>query len=185
MNIVFARIKYSKIYPANFIGYLDTVAALKRSMRIAGWPLKFTQGFNPRIKFSHGPPLSLGFFSNAEYMDVFLEKPLEGYQIEKFKKSTIEGLIIEYVEIHSNGELPINKKLKGFRFLVESEKGEEIRVLNTENIVEKGKERIIFDIYKENGSFKNPGKQLEDGKYRFTKINCIWKEKNEKEGNEL
>lgn len=177
MNEIVARIKYSKKYPANLIGHLDTITALQRSMIMAAWPFKFTQGFNPRVKMSSAPPLSLGFYSDVEYLDVTLRNPVKKYQIEKFKNSTIKGLNIEHVRILLPEEPAINEELNGFRYLIEFRNSDTNPVTTLENIVEKGKGYIILDIYKKNGGFRNPKKLLGKGNYKIKKIKCIWNKK--------
>ena len=175
MSEVTARIKYSKLYPANLIGHLDTVKALQRSMRRAAWPLKFTCGFNPRIKLSFTPSLSLGFSSEAEYIDVALNCPLEEYQIERFNNSSIQGIRIKDVQILSGDEPGINEKLKGFRYMVEFLQGNIEETEELKNVVERGKNYIILDVLKKNGGFRNPVKLLGAGEFKIKKIKCLWR----------
>ena len=52
-----------------FLGHLDLTRMLLRTLRRAGVPLVYSQGFNPKPKVSFGPALSLGVVSEAEYMD--------------------------------------------------------------------------------------------------------------------
>ncbi len=66
------RVKYSKTGPARFIGHLDLVRIFDRTMRRAGIPVAYSQGFHPHPKISFGPPLSLGMRSTAEYVDFSL-----------------------------------------------------------------------------------------------------------------
>lgn len=190
MGEVIARVKYSKEYPANLVGHLDTMAAIQRSMRRATWPLKFTAGFNPRIKLSFTPSLRLGFTSDTEYVDVALIRPLEQYQIEKFRRSTVEGIKIKNVWILHPEEPGINEKLTGFRYMVRfMQPGKDtcrtgVSPVNAsrlpdegiENIVERGDDYIVLDVLKKNGGFKNPLKILGEGKYEIKKIKCHWKE---------
>jgi radical SAM family uncharacterized protein/radical SAM-linked protein len=69
------RVKYTKTGPARFIGHLDLVRIFDRTMRRAGIPIAYSQGFHPHPKISFGPPLPLGMRSVAEYADFSLSTP--------------------------------------------------------------------------------------------------------------
>ena len=47
------------------------------SVRIEQLPLAFSEGFSPRPKVSFGLALSVGYESNAEYLDVELTEPVD------------------------------------------------------------------------------------------------------------
>ena len=51
-----------------------------RTTRRAGVPVAYSQGFHPHPKFSFGPPLTLGFSSIAEYVDISLSTPFPGFE---------------------------------------------------------------------------------------------------------
>lgn len=66
------RIKYKK--ELKFIGHLDMVRLWERALRRTDLPSAYSEGFNPRQKLSFGPPLPLGFTSDCEYLDIYLER---------------------------------------------------------------------------------------------------------------
>ncbi len=66
------RIKYKK--ELKFIGHLDMVRLWERALRRTDLPAAYSEGFNPRQKLSFGPPLPLGFTSDCEYLDMYLER---------------------------------------------------------------------------------------------------------------
>lgn len=89
------RIGYRKSGDMRFIGHLDTMRIFFRSFRRLRLPLSYTQGFSPRIKSSSSPPLALGFFSHAEYLDIFLEgEESEDMIKENLGKNLPKGLDI-------------------------------------------------------------------------------------------
>jgi radical SAM-linked protein len=178
------RIKYSKIYPASLIGHLDTIVSLQRSMRMATWPLKFTLGYNPRVKLSCLPPLSLGFTSEAEYMDVSLMNRMADYQVKKFIESTIKGIIVDEVRHLNYEECGINEKVLGFRYRIGLPGSEISRYEKMENVVETGKDFIILEVFKKNGNFRNPLKLLGPGKFKVKKIAAIFDEAENEAENE-
>ena len=50
---------------------------LERSLRVAGVPVAYSQGFSPRPKLAFGLALSVGYSSDNEYLDVFLDQPVD------------------------------------------------------------------------------------------------------------
>jgi len=52
----------------------------------------FTQGFHPRQKLAFGPPLTLGYTSRAEYLDIQLETPFQQEMIFKVEPSPAVGI---------------------------------------------------------------------------------------------
>ena len=71
------RLRYAKRGRIRFISHRDVARAFERALRAAGLPLAFTQGFTPRPRMGFGPALALGYESDAEYLDVALERPVE------------------------------------------------------------------------------------------------------------
>ncbi|MBW2700282.1 MAG: TIGR03960 family B12-binding radical SAM protein [Deltaproteobacteria bacterium] len=66
------RMRLSKRAPSSWLGHLEFMRSVHRSLRRAQWPLAFTEGFHPKIKSSFGPPCPSGAESSAEWMDVWL-----------------------------------------------------------------------------------------------------------------
>lgn len=66
------RLRYGKNGYARYISHLDLIRAIERACRRAGILLRYSQGFNPHPKLSFAPPLTLGYSSEAEYVDMEL-----------------------------------------------------------------------------------------------------------------
>jgi len=66
------RLGYAKGEAVRFISHLDVLRELERSFRRAELPLVYTEGFSPRPRLSAGPPLSLGWTSDSEWIDLEL-----------------------------------------------------------------------------------------------------------------
>lgn len=66
------RVTYGKGAALRYLGHLDLARLWQRLLRRAGLRLAFTAGYNPRPKVVTGPPLSLGFTSRVEVLDVTL-----------------------------------------------------------------------------------------------------------------
>ncbi len=59
-----------------YTSHLDLARMWERSLRRAGVPLAYSQGFNPRPKLQLAAALPLGHVGEAELLDVRLEKPM-------------------------------------------------------------------------------------------------------------
>ena len=71
------RLRYTKLGKIRWISHRDVARALERSFRIAQLPLAFSEGFSPRPRVSFGLALSTGHESDAEYVDLVLEEPVD------------------------------------------------------------------------------------------------------------
>jgi radical SAM family uncharacterized protein/radical SAM-linked protein len=70
------RLTYAKLEESRWLGHLELVAALYRSLRRSGLPLSFSSGFHPLPRVSFHGALPLGVESLTEVMDVELAEPV-------------------------------------------------------------------------------------------------------------
>ena len=70
------RLTYAKLEEGRWLGHLELVASLYRSLRRSGLPLSFSSGFHPLPRVSFYDALPLGVESLAEAMDVALAAPV-------------------------------------------------------------------------------------------------------------
>ena len=93
------RIEYSKKGPIRYIGHLDLMHTFFRALKRANLPVSYTQGFNPRIKCSFSPALPLGFASEAEYIELYLDKKIDiSSSTGNLQKELPEGLTVRDME---------------------------------------------------------------------------------------
>ncbi|MGM0441135.1 MAG: TIGR03936 family radical SAM-associated protein [Elusimicrobiota bacterium] len=179
MKKIKARIKFAKRSPVNLVGHLDTMEFIKRALRRAGWPLKFTSGYNPRIKLTSMFPLSLGFYSEAEYIDIYLNFYPGDYQIQKFKVSTVKGLKIKKIAILPADEKGINKEIEGVRYRLEVKNNLPEKFIQKDEVRKLSAGILKLDIPKISGGIKNPRKYIPE-KYlkKVVRTECIWKKVN-------
>ena len=88
------RIIWGKTEKLKYSSHLDILRLFERSIRKAKLPIAYSQGFNPSMKLSFGPPLPLGFTSECEIFDLVFDSIVMPYMIENLKKVLPEGINI-------------------------------------------------------------------------------------------
>ncbi len=103
------RIKFAKTAHMRYTGHLDLHRAWERTIRRAKLPLAYSQGFNPRPKLNLAAALPLGFTSNCELAEIWLDEEQPQTEVETRLKAAappgIEILAIEAVDLQ-NPKLP-------------------------------------------------------------------------------
>lgn len=66
------RVFYKKKSRAKYISHLDVTRLMQRAIKRAALPVWYTEGFNPHIYLTFALPLSLGYESESESMDLRL-----------------------------------------------------------------------------------------------------------------
>lgn len=89
------RLKFSKHGKVRFVGHRDVARAFERAFRIAALPVGFTQGFSPRPRVSFGLALSVGYESDAEFLDVELSEPVDIDLPAVLTAALPEGIVVE------------------------------------------------------------------------------------------
>jgi radical SAM-linked protein len=88
------RLKFSKHGKVRFVGHRDVARAFERAFRITELPIAFTQGFSPRPRVSFGLALSVGYESDAEYLDVELSEPVDADLPAQLTAALPEGITV-------------------------------------------------------------------------------------------
>jgi len=73
----------------------------ERALRRTELPAAYSEGFNPRQKLSFGPPLSLGFTSECELLDIYLER----WTNPQVLKEALEKVLPAGIEIVETGNI--------------------------------------------------------------------------------
>ena len=86
-------IKFTKESNIKFISHLDLMRTIQRVIRRADLPMEYSKGFNPHMALSIAQPLSVGVYSDAEYMDIVLVEELnENEVIDRLNSKTAAGI---------------------------------------------------------------------------------------------
>jgi len=88
------RLRWSKTARYRYMSHLENMKLIERALRRARLPVAYSQGFNPSMKLSFGPPLPLGFTSEAEFVDVTLESNLMPHMVDALKATFPDGIDI-------------------------------------------------------------------------------------------
>lgn len=67
------RLTFSKAGDLRFVGHLDLQRLVERCLRRSGLPLRYSQGFNPKVRLNLASALPLGQESLAEVLDIWLD----------------------------------------------------------------------------------------------------------------
>jgi len=96
INTTKIRLCFSKSGKLRFIGHLDFLRAFQQTIRRAGLPAAFSQGFNPHLLISFALPLPLGMESLNDYADLTLENDIAPDEIiKKLNAAAPGGLTIK------------------------------------------------------------------------------------------
>jgi radical SAM-linked protein len=94
------RLTFSKNGAMRYVGHLDLFRSWERSFRRSGLPLAYSQGFHPQPKMNLACALPLGFTSECEMLDVWLEQELSLPNIQGSLSHTLPpGLQIINIEM--------------------------------------------------------------------------------------
>jgi len=113
------RITYIVDGPLRYVSHLEQVRVWERAIRRAGLPLAYSGGFTPRPRLQVALPLPLGFASEAEWLDLWLEEPVEPERIVQALTRTLpEGLAIRSIEEVPPGASSLPSQVVAARYAV-------------------------------------------------------------------
>ena len=92
------RVHFEKLAGMSFTSHLDLHRTLERTIRRAHLPLAYSQGFNPRPRMNLASALPLGYTSEAEIMDMWMEDSIEPERLlEALHGASPPGLAVKEV----------------------------------------------------------------------------------------
>jgi radical SAM-linked protein len=118
-SITRIRVRYAKGNSLRFTGHLDLQRLWERLLRRSGLPVRYTQGYNPRARLNLASALPLGYTSDVELLDFWLDeyRPLDEIR-ERLSAAAPPGL--ELIDIHDPplGEDSLQVQMQASEFLV-------------------------------------------------------------------
>ena len=105
------RMRFSKTGRAVWLSHLDLMRTMQRAFLRAGYPLKYSEGFNPHAQISILLPLSVGVASVCELMDFQLKEDVDIDEIPARLTAVMpEGISVQAV-------YPMETKAKYLKWL--------------------------------------------------------------------
>jgi radical SAM-linked protein len=93
------RIIYRRGPELRYVGNLDMQLVWERTIRRANLPVAFSQGFSPRPRFHMAAALPLGFTSNCEIIDIWLNGEMQSEVLrESLQPACPPGLTISSID---------------------------------------------------------------------------------------
>lgn len=149
------RVWFKKMGMSRYVSHLDLMRAMTRSVRRAGVPLWYTEGYNPHPYLTFALPLSLGMESLYESMDMRIEGENTNAQIFEMMKGAMPPGI-EIVSVDDPVDDPKTIAYGEFDLLFDCDDSKELSALiedmlsKNELIVQKlgkqGRKKVLKDI---------------------------------------
>ncbi len=95
------RVIYKKKSLLKFVSHLDMNRFMTRTLRRTDIPFWYTEGFNTHLYINFALPLSLGFQSNYEVMELKLTDDDYSLDAMKLKLQAVMPEFIEIVSVHN------------------------------------------------------------------------------------
>ncbi len=95
------RVHFAKTEAMRYTGHLDLQRAWERTLRRAGLPVAYSQGYNRRPRIQLATALPLGFTSEAEIVDFWLDPP----QAVEAVETALRGAVPPGIGIHAVEEI--------------------------------------------------------------------------------
>ncbi len=95
-------IKYTKGSNIKFVAHLDLMRTIQRTFKRSNLPVEYSKGFNPHMKLSIAQPLSVGVYSDGEYLDIDFYEAVDEEEIkERFNAFSTEDIkLIKVVKVN-------------------------------------------------------------------------------------
>jgi len=148
------RVQYTKGPSLRFTGHLDLQRLWERLLRRSGLPIRYSQGYNRRARLNLASALPLGFISEAELLDFWMDRPLPQEEIkDRLSKTAPPGLTIQSVETVDLQEDALQVRMTASEYEItffdpQDEKALEVKVealLSQEKII-RTRRRKTYDL---------------------------------------
>jgi len=120
------RIRWGRKGLSRFISHRDNLRMFERAIRRSEMPIAFSQGFHPHMKMSFSPPLSIGYTSEAEYLDLILDRPFHPDMAERLKEELPDNFFIVATGLILNTKISLSGKLNRVEYQVKVEPDDNI-----------------------------------------------------------
>jgi len=113
------RIKFSKTDEMRYTSHLDLFRTWERTLRRASLPLAYSQGFKPHPRINLASALPLGFTSNCEIADIWLEREMPlGEIASAMDRAAPPGMRISEVQEIDERTPSLQSQLKASKYII-------------------------------------------------------------------
>ncbi len=135
-SITRIRVRYTKGESLRFTGHLDLQRLWERLLRRSGLPIRYSQGYHPRARLNLASALPLGFVSDDEQLDFWMDEPREMEDVLAcLRRSAPPGLEIQSARAVDLSEDALQVRMKASEFVVSfydpQDRGVLMRKVNT------------------------------------------------------
>jgi radical SAM-linked protein len=114
-----ARVMYSKLEDARFLGAKEVATMFSRAVRRARLPIAYSQGFHPLPRLSFGPALPMGVESEEEFIDLELSEYVSAGEIGvRLNAELPRGFSVQRAENIDFRVPSIDASIRAFRYAV-------------------------------------------------------------------
>jgi radical SAM-linked protein len=115
---------YQKVGPMIYLGHLDFQQFWERQLRRFSIPIKFSEGFHPKMKLNFIQPLSLGMEGHHEYLHITCTEAVDWVSLlDAFNESLPTGLIVKKISRTYRTSKWFSKHRYSADYLVEMSEG--------------------------------------------------------------
>ncbi len=112
------RFSFAKRGDARWLSHRNVMDLLERAVRAAAIPARYTEGYNPHIRLSMGPALSLGHESEREFFDLDCHAPVTDDMVARANAVLPDGLRLLGFETLAAGAPSLGRSLGTCRYRV-------------------------------------------------------------------
>ncbi|MDW7755503.1 MAG: TIGR03936 family radical SAM-associated protein [Brevefilum sp.] len=153
-DITRIRVLYAKGESLRFTGHLDMQRLWERLLRRSSLPVRYSQGYHPRARLNLASALPLGFVSDAELLDFWMNEPLPINEIyARLSDAAPPGLTIKEVLQVPLSEDALQVQMAASEFEVEFFDPQDVEVLNkkvndflAQDTIMRSRRKKVYDL---------------------------------------
>lgn len=113
------RLTFQKTEAMRYTSHLDLYRTWERTLRRARLPLAYTQGFSPHPRLNLGAALPLGFTSECEVIDIWLDEEFSSEQVSQALQPALPpGLVVTHIEPIANNAPALQQEIQAAEYLI-------------------------------------------------------------------
>jgi radical SAM family uncharacterized protein len=115
------RFTFEKTGDARFLSHRNTMDVFERAIRAAGFPARYSEGYNPHMRMSMGPALPLGLESRHEVFDLETVAALPSVAAERVNAKLPPGLRVLQIRELGASDPALARAIRSARYAVRLE----------------------------------------------------------------